>query len=86
MVVADAAILARFADVVLHVVHSGRTRRSVVLEAVDRMRRANGKAVNVTILNHVAPGKYRKYNRDGGWGFRYAHYYRATRTTVAAKQ
>jgi len=85
VVVADAAILARFADVVLHVVHWGRTRRSVVLEAVDRMRRANGKAVNVTMLNRVTPAKYRKYNRDGGWGFRYAHYYRAARTTVATK-
>ena len=85
VVVADAAILARFADVVLHVVRWGRTRRSVVLDAVDRMHRANGKAVSVTILNRVTPAKYRKYNRDGGWGFRYANYYRAA-TTAAAKQ
>jgi polysaccharide biosynthesis transport protein len=86
VVVADAAILARYADVVLHVVRWGRTGRPVVLDSVDRMHRANGKAISVTILNRVAPAKYRKYNRDGGWGFRYAHYYRAGRTTAAAKQ
>jgi capsular exopolysaccharide synthesis family protein len=86
VVVADAAILARFADVVLHVVRWGQTRRSDVLDAVDRMHRANGKAVGVTILNRVSPAKYSKYNRDGGSGFRYADYYRAATTTTAAKQ
>jgi succinoglycan biosynthesis transport protein ExoP len=86
VVVADAAILARFADVVLHVVRWGQTRRSVVLDAVDRMHRANGKAVGVTILNRVSPAKYSKYNRDGGSGFRYADYYRPATTTTAAKQ
>ena len=40
MVVADAAILARFADVVLHVVRWGRTRRSSA-RSIDRLRRAN---------------------------------------------
>jgi capsular exopolysaccharide synthesis family protein len=86
VVVADAAILARFADVVLHVVRWGQTRRSDVLDAVDRMHRANGKAVGVTILNRVSPAKYSQYNRDGGSGFRYADYYRAATTTTAAKQ
>jgi polysaccharide biosynthesis transport protein len=86
VVVADAAILARFADVVLHVIRWGQTRRSVVLDAVDRMHRANGKAVGVTILNRVSPAKYSKYNRDDGSGFRYADYYRAATTTTAAKQ
>jgi succinoglycan biosynthesis transport protein ExoP len=86
VVVADAAILARFADVVLHVVRWGQTRRSDVLDAVDRMHRANGKAVGVTVLNRVSPAKYSKYNRDGSSGFRYADYYRAATTTTAAKQ
>jgi succinoglycan biosynthesis transport protein ExoP len=83
MVVADAAILARFADVVLHVTRWGQTPRSTVLAAVDRMRRANGRSVGVTMLNRVAPAKYKKYNRDGVWSFKYADYYQpATRTTA----
>lgn len=85
MVVADAAILARFADVVLHVVRWGRTGRSVVLESVDRMQRANGRAASLIMLNRVSLGGYRKYNRDGGWSFRYADYYGAPTTTAAAK-
>jgi hypothetical protein len=83
MVVADAAILARFADVVPHVARWGQTRRSTVPAAVDRMRRANGGAVGVTMLNRVTPVKYEKYNRDGAWRFRYADcYHTATRTTA----
>jgi capsular exopolysaccharide synthesis family protein len=85
VVFADAAILARFADVILHVVRWGRTRRSVVLDAVDRLRGANGKAVSATVFNRVTPSKYYKYNRDGGWGFRYADYYRAASETAASK-
>jgi capsular exopolysaccharide synthesis family protein len=81
MVVADAAILARFADVVLHVVRWGRTRRSAVIDSVDRMRRANSRAVGVTMLNRANPAQFFKYNRDGGWSFRYASYYRPTITT-----
>jgi capsular exopolysaccharide synthesis family protein len=81
MVVADAAILARFADVVLHVVRWGRTRRSAVIDSVDRMRRANSRAVGVTMLNRAKPAQFFKYNRDGGWSFRYASYYRPTITT-----
>ena len=46
MVVADATILARFADVIPHVTHWGQTRRSTVPAAVDRMRRARTTAVN----------------------------------------
>jgi capsular exopolysaccharide synthesis family protein len=84
-VFADAAILARFADVILHVVRWGRTKRSVVLDAVDRLRRANGKAVSATVFNRVTPAKYYKYNRDGGWGFRYADYYRTASETAASK-
>jgi polysaccharide biosynthesis transport protein len=86
MVVADAAILARFSDVVLHVVRWGGTRRSAVIDSVDRMRRANSKAVGVTMLNRAAPAQYFKYNRDGGWSFRYANYYRAATTTAAIKR
>jgi capsular exopolysaccharide synthesis family protein len=86
MVVADAAILARFADVVLHVVRWGRTRRSAVIDSVGRMHRANRKAVGVTMLNRAAPAQYFKYNRDGGWSFRYAHYYRQAITTAALKR
>jgi capsular exopolysaccharide synthesis family protein len=86
MVVADAAILARFADVVLHVVRWGRTRRSAVIDSVDRMRRANSKAVGVTMLNRATPAQYFKYNRDGGWSFRYANYYRPAITTAALKR
>jgi capsular exopolysaccharide synthesis family protein len=85
MVVADAAILARFADVVLHVVRWGRTRRSTVLDSVSRMHRANGNAIGVTILNRVTPAKYYKYNRDGGWGFRYAEHYRPAITATAVE-
>jgi Mrp family chromosome partitioning ATPase len=85
VVFADAAILARFADVILHVVRWGRTKRSVVLDAVDRLRRANGKAVSATVFNRVTPAKYYKYNRDGGWGFRYADYYRTASETAASK-
>jgi capsular exopolysaccharide synthesis family protein len=85
MVVADAAILARFADVVLHVVRWGRTRRTAVIDSVDRMRRANGKAASVTMLNRATPAQYAKYNRDGGWSFRYASYYRPAITTAALK-
>jgi capsular exopolysaccharide synthesis family protein len=81
MVVADAAILARFADVVLHVVRWGRTLRSAVIDSVDRMRRANSRAVGVTMLNRAKPAQFFKYNRDGGWSFRYASYYRPTITT-----
>jgi succinoglycan biosynthesis transport protein ExoP len=86
MVVADAAILARFADVVLHVVRWGRTRRSAVINSVDRMRRANSKSVGVTMLNRATPAQYFKYNRDGGWSFRYANYYRPAITTTALKR
>jgi polysaccharide biosynthesis transport protein len=86
VVVADAAILARFADVVVHVIRWGQTRRSVVLDSVDRMRRANGKAIGVTVLNRAIPGKFYKYNRDGGWSFRYADYYRPAITTAAVKR
>lgn len=83
MVVANAAILARFTDVVLHVIRRGQTRRSTVPAAVDRMRRANGGAVGETMLNRVTPVKYEKYNRDGAWRLRYADYYHtATRTTA----
>lgn len=77
MVVADAAVLARSADVVLHVIRWGRTRRSTVLDAVNRLRRSNGEAVAVTMLNRVDLTKYRKYNRDGSWSFKYADYYKA---------
>jgi len=86
MVVADAAILARFADVVLHVVRWGRTRRSAVIDSVDRIRRANSKAVGVTMLNRATPAQYFKYNRDSGWSFRYANYYRPAITTAALKR
>lgn len=75
MIVADAAVLARFADVVLHVIRWGRTRRSMVLDAINRMRRANGEAVGVTMLNRVDLSKYRKYNRDSSWSFKYSNYY-----------
>jgi capsular exopolysaccharide synthesis family protein len=86
MVVADAAILVRYADVVLHVVRWGRTRRVAVTDSVDRIRRANSKAVGVTILNRATPAQYFKYNRDGGWGFKYANYYRPAITTAAVKR
>ena len=86
MVVSDAAILARFSDVVLHVVRWGRTRRSTVIDSIDRMHRANSRSIVVTMLNRVAPAKYYKYNRDGGWGFKYADYYRPAITTTAVKQ
>jgi succinoglycan biosynthesis transport protein ExoP len=86
MVVADAAILARFADVVLHVVRWGRTRRSAVMDSIDRIRRANSSAVDVTMLNRATPAEYAKYNRDGGWSFRYANYYQPTITTAALKR
>jgi succinoglycan biosynthesis transport protein ExoP len=76
MVVADAAILARFANVVVHVVRWGRTRRSTVLDSIDQMRRANKRSVSVTMLNRVNLVRYYKYHRDGGWGFRYANHYR----------
>ena len=76
MVVADAAILARFADVVVHVVRWGRTRRSTVLDSIDQMRRANKNTISVTMLNRVNLARYYKYHRDGGWGFRYANHYR----------
>jgi Mrp family chromosome partitioning ATPase len=85
MVVADAAILARFADVVLHVVRWGRTRRSTVLDSIDGLRRANSRAIGVTMLNRVNPAKYYKYHRDGGWGFRYANHYRPAVTTTAVE-
>jgi capsular exopolysaccharide synthesis family protein len=86
MVVADAAILARFADVVLHVVRWGRTRRTAVIDSVDRMHRANGKAAGVTMLNRATPAQYFKYNRDGGWSFRYASYYRPAITTATSER
>ena len=86
MVVADAAVLARFADVVLHVIRWGRTRRSMVLDAVNRMRRANGEAVAVTMLNRVDLGKYRKYNRDHGWSFKYGDYYHPAIRIAEKKQ
>ena len=86
MVVADAAILARYADVVLHVIRWGRTRRAAVTDSIDRIRRANGKAVGVTILNRATPAQYFKYNRDGGWSFKYANYYRPAITTAALKR
>jgi polysaccharide biosynthesis transport protein len=85
LVVADAAVLARFADVVLHVIRWGRTRRSTVLDAISRMRRANGEAVAVTMLNRVDPAKYSKYNRDGSWSFKYANYYKPA-ISVAEKR
>ena len=75
-VVADAVVLAPFADIVLHVVRWGKTRRATVLDSINRMRRSNGEAVSVTMLNRVDLGKYRKYNRDGGLNFEYAKYYR----------
>jgi hypothetical protein len=60
-----------------------QTGRSTALAAVDRMRRANGGAVGVTMLNRVTPAKYEKYNRDGAWSFKYADYYHtATRTSA----
>jgi polysaccharide biosynthesis transport protein len=86
MVVADAAILARYANVVLHVVHWGKTRRTTVTDSVDRVHRANGKAIVVTVLNRVTPRKYNKYNRDGGWSFKYADYYRPAITATAVKR
>ena len=86
MVVADAAILVRYADVVLHVVRWGRTRRAAVIDSVDRIRRANSKAIGVTILNRATPAQYFKYNRDGGWSFKYANYYRPAITTAALKR
>jgi polysaccharide biosynthesis transport protein len=86
MVVSDAAILARFADVVLHIVRWGRTRRSTVLDSVDRIHRANSKSISVTMLNRVSAAKYYKYNRDGSWNFRYADYYRPAITTTTATQ
>jgi hypothetical protein len=46
MGVADAAIAARFADVVPHITRWRQTRRSSVPAAVDRMRRARTTAVN----------------------------------------
>ena len=67
----------------LHVTRWGQTRRSTVPAAVDRMRRANGGAVGVTMLNRITTVKYEKYNRDGAWSVMYADYYRtATRTTA----
>ena len=75
-VVADAVVLAPFADIVLNVVRWGKTRRATVLDSINRIRRANGEAVSVTMLNRVDLGKYRKYNRDGGLNFEYAKYYR----------
>jgi capsular exopolysaccharide synthesis family protein len=86
LVVADAAILARYADAVLHVVRWGRTRRAAVTDSIDRIRRANGKAIGVTILNRATPAQYFKYNRDGGWSFKYANYYRPAITTAALKR
>ena len=85
-VVADAAVLAPFADVVLHVVRWGRTRRSAVLDAIGRIRRSNGEAVALTMMNRVDLGKYRGYSRDGGWNFEYAKYYRSTITVPSKKQ
>jgi hypothetical protein len=38
------------------------------------------------MLNRAAPAQYFKYNRDGGWSFRYAHYYRQAITTAALKR
>lgn len=86
VVVADAAVLARFADVVLHVIRWGQTRRSIVMEAVNRMRRANGEAVAVTMLNRVDLTKYRKYNRDSGWSFKYSNYYHPAIQVTEEKQ
>ena len=86
MVVSDAAILARFSDVVLHVVRWGRTRRSTVIDSIDRMHRANSRSIIVTMLNRVAPDKYHKYNRDGDWGFKYADYYRPATAATAVIQ
>jgi polysaccharide biosynthesis transport protein len=85
MVVADAAILARFADVVVHVVRWGRTPRSTVLDSVDQMRRANKRSTSVAILNRVNLVSYHKYHRDGRWGFRYANYYRRNVATPAVE-
>jgi capsular exopolysaccharide synthesis family protein len=85
-VVADAAVLAPFADVVLHVVRWGKTRRSAVLEAISRIRRSNREAVSLTMMNRVDLGKYRRYSRDGGWNFEYAKYYRSTITVSSKKQ
>jgi polysaccharide biosynthesis transport protein len=86
VVVADAALLARFADVVLTVIRWGQTKRSIVLDAVGRMRRANGEAVGVTMLNRVDLGKYRKYNRDSGWSFKYSNYYHPALPAAERKQ
>jgi capsular exopolysaccharide synthesis family protein len=86
MIVADAAVLARFADVVLHVIRWGRTRRSMVLDAINRMRRANGEAVGVTMLNRVDLSKYRKYNRDSSWSFKYSNYYQPAIGVAGKKQ
>jgi len=86
MVVADAAILARFANVVVHVVRWGRTRRSTVLDSIDQMRRANKGPISVTVLNRVNLLRYYKYHRDGGWGFRYANHYRPAVAAPAMEQ
>ena len=86
VVVADAALLARFADAVLTVIRWGQTKRSIVLDAVGRMRRANGEAVGVTMLNRVDLGKYRKYNRDSGWSFKYSNYYHPALPAAERKQ
>jgi polysaccharide biosynthesis transport protein len=85
MVVADAAVLAPFADVVVQVVRWGRTRRSTVLDAINRIRRANSEAIALTMLNRVDLAKYSKYNQDGRWGFEYAKYYRAAITVTGKK-
>jgi len=85
LVVANAAILARLADVILHDVHWGRTRRSVALDAIDRLDHANGKAISAIVLNRVTPAKYRKYNWDGGWALRHADCYGAASATAASK-
>jgi polysaccharide biosynthesis transport protein len=85
MVVADAAILARFANVVVHVVRWGRTPRSTVLDSIDQMRRANKTSTSVTMLNRVNLVSYYKYHRDGGWGFRYANHYRRDVATPAVE-
>lgn len=58
----------------------------MVLDAVNRMRRANGEAVAVTMLNRVDLGKYRKYNRDSGWSFKYGDYYQPAIRIAEKKQ
>jgi uncharacterized protein involved in exopolysaccharide biosynthesis/Mrp family chromosome partitioning ATPase len=75
MVVADAVVLARFSDVVLHVVRWGSTARTTVLAAIGRVRRVQHDAVQATILSRVDLLRYGRYMDEGNWSFRYKDYY-----------